>query len=112
MNHPARKAAVAAYKERKTVAGVFAVVCGATGEAWVGTSRHIDTQQNGLWFGLRHGGGRNAALQAAWNAHGEAAFRFEQLDRLPEDTSDLMRGPELKKRAALWGARLQAEMLL
>lgn len=111
MNKPDRKALVAAYKERKTTAGVFAVICGATGEAWVGQSRHIDTQQNGLWFTLRQGSGRNAGLQAAWTAHGEDQFRFEQLDRLPETVSELMRGDELKKRAALWMARLQAAAL-
>ena len=48
-----RKALVAAYRERKTIAGVFAVICNATGQAWVGTSRHIDTHRNGLWFALR-----------------------------------------------------------
>ncbi|CAN5188278.1 GIY-YIG nuclease family protein [soil metagenome] len=111
MTQPNRKALIAAYKERKTVAGVFAVICNATGQVWVGTSRHIDTQQNGLWFSLRHGSGRNPALQIAWTEHGEAAFRFEQLDRLPTDTSDMARDTELKSRSALWTARLGAERL-
>jgi hypothetical protein len=112
MSKPDRKALVAAYKEKKTVAGVFAVVCNATGETWVGQSRHIDTQQNGLWFSLRLGSCRTPSLQAAWRDHGEAEFRYEQLDRLPEDASELMVGPELKKRAALWTARLQASPLV
>lgn len=55
MDKSARRAAVAAYKERKPEWGVFAVRCLATGQAWVGESRHLDTQQNGLWFALRHG---------------------------------------------------------
>jgi hypothetical protein len=50
MDRAARKAAVAAYKQRKPAYGVFAVICTATGEAWVGQSRHLDAQQNGLWF--------------------------------------------------------------
>lgn len=111
MSKPDRKALVAAYKEKKTVAGVFAVICNATGQAWVGRSRHIDTQQNGLWFTLRHGGCPTRGLQAAWREHGEAAFRFEQLDRLPDGLSDLARDDELKRRAALWTARLQAAPL-
>jgi hypothetical protein len=111
VNKQDRKAMVAAYREKKTVAGVYAVICSATGEAWVGQSRHIDTQQNGLWFTLKHGGCRTPSLQAAWDAHGEAEFRYEQLDRLPEDVSDLLVGPELKKRAAVWTARLQAHAL-
>ncbi len=111
MDHQARKAATLAYKERKTVAGVFAVICTATGEVWVGQSRHVDTQQNGLWFTLKQGGCRHRTLQDAWNAHGEAEFRFEALDRLPEDVSDIRRADELKTRAALWTARLQASAI-
>ena len=55
MSSRTRKDLIAACKERKTVAGVFAVICTATGETWVGQSRHIDTQRNGLWFTLKHG---------------------------------------------------------
>jgi hypothetical protein len=106
-----RKALVAAYKERPTIAGVFAVVCTASGQSWVGQSRHIDTQQNGLWFALRQGACPYRSLQAAWLAHDEQDFRFEQLDRLAPDVSDLTRGDELKKRARLWAERLQAERL-
>lgn len=51
-----RKALINDYKDRETIAGVFAVICSATGRAWVGASRHIDTQQNGLWFALKMGG--------------------------------------------------------
>jgi hypothetical protein len=111
MDRSDRKAAIAAYKERKTPAGVYAVICSATGEAWVGRSSHVETQQNGLWFQLRQATHRSAALQAAWREHGEAEFRFEILDYLPEDTSALMRDDELKKRAELWAARLRATVL-
>ena len=45
-----RKAAIAAYKERKVAAGIYAVRCAATGEVWVEQSRHVETQRNGLWF--------------------------------------------------------------
>jgi hypothetical protein len=109
MTNSTRKAQIAAYKERPTLAGVFAVICEATGQVWVGQSRHIDTEQNGLWFALRQGSSPYRALQAAWTTHGADAFRFEVLDRLPEDYSDLRRKDELTKRAALWRARLDAE---
>ena len=111
MDRQSRKAAIAAYKERKPAYGVFAVICNATGEAWVGVSSHVDTEQNGLWFGLRLGTSPFAALQAPWKAHGEAEFRFEELERLREDFPQLSRGDELKKRQALWRARLQASNL-
>jgi len=111
MSSPTRKDLIAACKERKTVAGVFAVICTATGETWVGQSRHIDTQRNGLWFTLKHGRFPYRALQEAWDEHGEAEFRFEQLDRLPEDISAMARDTELKQRSALWTARLRAAVL-
>ncbi|HEY1225343.1 MAG TPA: GIY-YIG nuclease family protein [Brevundimonas sp.] len=111
MTRPDRKALTAAYKERKSVAGVFAVLCTATGQAWVGQSRHIDTQQNGLWFALRQGGSPWRDLQQAWNAHTEADFRFEQLDRLSPDVTPLTRDMELKERAARWRDRLGAASL-
>jgi hypothetical protein len=111
MDRQDRKAAIAAYKDRKPAYGVFAVICGATGEAWVGHSRHVDTQRNGLWFALKLGSSPHRTLQAAWNEHGADAFRFEELDRLREDFPALSRIDELKQRQALWQARLQANAL-
>ena len=103
-----RKAAIAAYKERKPAFGVFAVICSATGVAWVGCCRNVDTHQNQLWFTLRQGGCRHAALQAAWREHGEGEFRFEELDRLREDYPEIGRMDELRRRQALWRERLGA----
>lgn len=111
MDAHARKAAIAAYKERKPANGVFAVICTATGQAWVGRSRHLDTQQNGLWFALRHGSSPHRALQAAWALHGADAFRFEELERLRDDFPALTRPDELKRRQSIWTARLQADPL-
>ena len=103
-----RKAAIAAYKERKIPVGLFAVRCSTTDQVWVGRSRHLDTQQNGLWFSLRHGSGLNRDLQAAWDAHGEAAFAFEELERLPDETLPYGRQAKLKERLAFWKAALDA----
>ncbi|MDB5439270.1 MAG: hypothetical protein JWM33_1697 [Caulobacteraceae bacterium] len=111
MNREERKAPVEAYKERKPAHGVYAVICTATGQAWVGHSRHVDTHQNGLWFALRQGGCPYRSLQAAWTEHGEREFRFEELDRLSEDVHELGRQDELKRRQVLWMARLQADAL-
>lgn len=111
MDKQDRKAAIAAYKERKPAFGVYAVLCRATGEAWVGCSRHVDTQQNGLWFTLRMGGSPHRGLQAAFSEHGEAQFRFEELERLREDYPEIGRMDELKRRQTLWRNRLHAEAL-
>ena len=106
-----RKVAVAKYKERPSSYGIYSVICTATGEAWVGISRNLEAQQNSLWFTLRHGSSPFASLKAAWLLHSERDFRFEELDRLKDDFSVILRTDELKKRQALWMARLQARPL-
>ncbi|UDQ89837.1 GIY-YIG nuclease family protein [Xanthobacter autotrophicus] len=111
MDKQERKAAVAAYRERKPAFGVYAIICTATGEVWVGTSRTVDTHKNRLWFELGIGSHANGALQAAWRAHGATEFRYEELDRLREDFPDFDRDDELKKRRALWQTRLRAQLL-
>jgi len=111
MNRQDRKAAISAYKDIKTASGVYAVTCSVTGETWVGSSRHLDTQQNGLWFQLRLGGARNPQLQAAWTQHGANAFSFEALERLPDDLSDMARKDELKRCEAAWREQLNARAM-
>lgn len=111
MDRLSRKAAIAAYKEKKPAYGVYAVICTATGQAWVGKSRHLDTQKNGLWFALKQGASPHRSLQAAWAEHPEDAFRFEALEQLRDDFPALGRLDELKRRQALWAARLEATSL-
>ena len=111
MDKQDRKTAISKYKERKSISGVFAVICTATGEVWVGTSRNLEAQKNGLWFSLRMKSSPFANLQQVWTTHGENEFRFEELDRLADDFSDLLRSDELKKRRTLWATRLQATTL-
>ena len=38
-----RKAAKVAYKERKPAAGIYAVRCTPTGEAWVGAGTRVES---------------------------------------------------------------------
>ena len=111
MDRSERKTANSAYKELPLDWGVFAVRCVATGETWVGGSRHLSKHQNGLWFALRMGGCRHPALQASWTAHGEAAFTLEPLEQLPADTPVIARARVLKERTAHWLAALGAAAL-
>lgn len=109
MQREARKAAVAAYKERKAVCGVYAVRCDATGATWVGHWPDVDTIKTRLWFTLRQGTHPNRGLLDAWRAHGEAAFRFEVLERIDdEDMSPYVRAATLKERGAHWRDRIGA----
>ena len=113
MDKQTRRQAVSDYKERKVSKGIFAVRCVATGEAWVGKSRNLEQQQNGIWFGLRQGGHPNPALRAAWAAHGEAAFSFEVLEAIDDEgLSAYGRDSLLKDRAAHWRSELGATKIV
>ena len=113
MDKQSRRSAVRDYKERKVPAGIFAVRCAATGQAWVGLSRNLDGQQNSTLFGLRLGSHMNKALQAAWNAHGADAFAFEVLEVVDdEDLTALGRADLLKRRERHWVDTLGAARIV
>jgi len=113
MDKQSRRQVVRDYKERKVSQGIFAVRCAVTGEAWVGKSHNLQQQQNGIWFGLRSGGYINPALQAAWTAHGEAAFSFEVLEAIADaDLSAYARANLLKDRDIHWRAELGAPKIV
>jgi hypothetical protein len=95
------------YKERKQQQGIFAIRCAATGEAWVAASPNLDAQQNRIWFALRQGGHPNREIQAAWNAHGDAQFRYEILEEVT-DENPLLIASLLKDRERHWRAHLGA----
>jgi hypothetical protein len=113
MDKQTRRQAVSDYKERKVPPGIFAVRCAATGEVWVGTSPNPEQQKNRIWFALRQGGYPNAALKAAWTAHGEAAFSFEVLEAIDDEgLSAYGRDSLLKDRAAHWRTQLGATKIV
>jgi hypothetical protein len=106
-----RKAATAAYKERKTIAGIFVVRCAASGEAWVGQAANLETIQNRIWFALRQGSHTCRTLQAAWNTHGEAGLTFSECERLEDEETAYVRNALLKERVLHWRAELNAEAI-
>ena len=106
-----RKAAITAYKERKTIAGIFVVRCAASGETWVGQAPNLETIQNRIWFSLRHGNHTCRSLQAAWRAHGEAGVSFAECERLEDEESAYVRNALLKERLLHWRAELNAELI-
>ena len=106
-----RKAAITAYKERKTIAGIFVVRCAPSGEAWVGQAPNLETIQNRIWFSLRQRSHTCRSLQAAWTTHGEAGLTFGECERLEEEESAYVRNALLKERLLHWRAELQAELI-
>ncbi|WP_426610775.1 GIY-YIG nuclease family protein [Bradyrhizobium sp. McL0616] len=106
-----RKAAIAAYKERKTIAGIYVVRCAASAEAWVGQAPNLATIQNRIWFSLRQGVHPCRSLQSAWNTYGEAGLTFGECERLKDDETDYVRSALLKERVLHWRAELKAEAI-
>jgi len=106
-----RKAAIAAYKERKTIAGIYVIRCTASGGAWVGQAPNLETIQNRTWFTLRQGGHSCRSLQAAWNAYGDAGLTFAECERLEDEESGYVRNALLKERVVHWRNELKAEAI-
>ena len=102
-----RKELMQQYAEREPQTGVFAVRNSTSGEVWVGVSKNLDVQKNGLWGRLASGMCFNKDVQASWAKHGEAAFSYEILERFT--TSDPHVVERLKiERAQHWREKLGA----
>jgi hypothetical protein len=108
-----RKAAIAAYKERKSAVGLYVVRCAASGQAWVGQALDLEKVKNRIWFTLRQGGHPCRSLQAAWNAHGAVGLSFAECERLDEEDTETayLRDALLKERMAHWLSELRAESI-
>jgi hypothetical protein len=104
-----RKAAIAAYKERKSVAGIFVIRCQASSEAWVGQTPDLEKIQNRIWFTLRQGSHTCRSLQAAWTTHGPDSLTLEACERLEEEETAYIRDAFLKERVLHWRKQLGAE---
>ena len=93
MKAEARKLAIADYKKRPSVAGIFAIRCAATAEVWVGQTLDLDKIQNRIWFSLRMGNHKNA----------------EAVEKLKDEELPYVRDALLKERLAHWRATLNAQ---
>lgn len=103
-----RKAAVAAYKERKVDSGIYAVRSRTSGQIWVGSAPDLASIRTRLWFTLRQGSNPHRALQAAWHAGGADDLTFEVLEVLDAEVSPSMRSHLLRTQLGHWLAELDA----
>ena len=104
-----KKAAIAAYRERKADAGVYVVRCAASGEQWVGSAPDLRTIWNRVSFSLRQGAGQPPSLQRAWTAHGAGSFAFEIVERLDAEDPGYDGARTLRDRLNHWRGVLAAE---
>lgn len=111
MDTERRKAALAAYKQRKVARGIYAMRCAQADAVWVGASRDLDKAENRLRFMMRHDRRLDPVLRAAYHAHGEKAFSFEVLERLDDDIATVSIGRILKEKHQDWLSRLNARKI-
>lgn len=105
----ARKSAVAAYKERKPEAGVFALRHAVSGAVWVGATPTLATIENRLRFERGLGGRLPAELVQLWTA--DDAVRFEVVHRLDPERVPFLKAADYRALAAEWAVRLGARAL-
>jgi hypothetical protein len=109
MKQEARKAAVAAFRERKSEPGIYALTCRPTAQRWVGRATDVATVENRLAFALRMASTPHRSLQSAAREHGAEAFTFEVLERIEEpDASPALVAAILKRRLDHWRDALGA----
>jgi len=102
-----RRSAIAAYKERKREAGIYAVRCVASAHVWIGAAPDLATIQNRLWFTLRNNSNPFKSLQEIWRKHGQDAFSFDVIERLEgDDDAAYIQNKALKNRHAHWVKKL------
>jgi len=108
----AKKAALAAYKERKKRLGIFALRLPAPGgeAVFVSASGDLDQAGKGLAFALKMGSHPNPALVAAFRAAGnDAEPVIEVLEEMEPEEDPVLRAAALKARAAYWRDKLSAK---
>ncbi|MBP3520834.1 MAG: GIY-YIG nuclease family protein [Oscillospiraceae bacterium] len=81
MDKAQRKAMIEEWKNRSPEMGVIALRCRETGESFLGASKNIPAEFNGLRVKLSSGTYPNKKLSALWKQYGEEGFEFLVLER-------------------------------
>lgn len=103
MKSERRKAATAAFRARRTRAGIYAIRCVGAAEQWIGRASNLEAIRKRIFFTLAHRGNPHRSLQQAWNSFGPEGLVFEELEILEEeDLSDASRELWLKSRLRHW----------
>src|SRR5579862_5329518 len=110
MNAEDRKAAIRAFKERKTPRGIFAIRCAVTGSVWADSAMDLGAMENRAWSALRFGDNQmNKAIKAEFDQHGRESFRYEIVEKLDDDIAQMSLRDVLKERKAHWIEKLGAQ---
>ncbi len=108
-----RKSLTAAYKEKRALGGVAAVVCAATGKRLLLSGTDLRGMQNRFDFSKATGSCVSPRLQSDWSRLGAGAFSFEVLETLeqqPTQDAAAFRA-DVKALEELWRERYNPEAL-
>ncbi len=72
-------------KNLRKLSGVYKITCTATGQIYLGSSKNIGQRWSGHKSAMRGGYHNNKHMQAAFDQHGEAAFKIEVLQACPQE---------------------------
>jgi hypothetical protein len=97
MDNEWKKQLLEQYKNRKTENGVFALICLATQEEFLGRSPDIQTYWNSVRYKLSINYHPNKRLQALWKEYGEAGFEKKIMQLLDPDKLEEDPGIALEK---------------
>ena len=111
MSKQARREAIATYRERKPVSGIYAIKCSEGDRCWVGHAPDLATIGNREWFTLRGGSHPCRSLQQAWAEAGEAAFSLVELETIDPDNPPPALRQHLQRRKQFWCGELAATPL-
>ncbi len=113
MDKQNRKQLVDAYKERKKVGGVCAIVCSANGRKLLQAAPDLPGAKNKYAFFTATGACPEIALTKDWAQFGRDAFSFdvlEELEQKPEQSTKEFR-EDLNALMEMWREKIGAEEL-
>ena len=105
------KAAVAAYKERKTFRHLRGQVQRIRADLGRPGGRRRDNSKPHLVCPAARRASTNTGLQGAWNSYGGDRFIFEELERLDEEALSYVRDRRLKERLVHWCSLMGAQAI-
>lgn len=113
MQKDKRKELAAAYKEKRSLGGVVAIICATTGKRLLMSGADIRGLENRFRFSAATGSCVSPRIQADWDRFGAGTFSFEVLETLeqgPDQDAAAFR-KDIKELEELWREKYSAPEL-
>lgn len=106
-----RRGIILEFKERKPSRGIFAIRCSDPERVWVGSTMNLRASRNTIGMLVEHYARYDEAFREQLRAHGAADFRYEVLEEVDPELSELSVRDILKGKKLVWAARLGARVI-